>query len=103
LSERRAGRGVGAGDFCRCCCAGDRNIGADGKLEIDRVEEMDAIGIHKPNIGRGDLSAKGLDLSRPFQQRSSIQHIGDVKLFDHLLVFDGHVLLILIKIEQFLP
>jgi hypothetical protein len=56
---------------------------------------MDAIGIHKPNIGRGDLSAKGLDLSRPFQQQSSIQHIGDIELFDHLLVFDGHVLLIL--------
>jgi hypothetical protein len=40
----------------------DRNIGAERKLEIDRVEEMDAVGIHSPNVGGGDSSTKGLDL-----------------------------------------
>ena len=40
---------------------------------------------------------------RLFEQQPLVEHIGDVELLDDLLVLDRHILLVLIKIEQFLP
>jgi hypothetical protein len=64
---------------------------------------MDAVSIHQPNIGGGNLAGERLDFFRLLEQQSSIEHIGDVELFDYLLVFDRDILLVLVKVEQFLP
>jgi hypothetical protein len=81
----------------------DRHIGAEGKLEIDPLEQMDPVTVHQIEIGGGDLAAQRFDGLRLFEQQSFIEHIRDVELLDDLLILDRDVLLILIEIKQLLP
>ena len=59
--------------------------------------------VHQADIGRGDLAVQRLDLFRRFEQRALVEHIRNLELLDDLLVFDRHVLLVLIEVEQLLP
>src|SRR5258705_5741787 len=83
--------------------ADDGHIRAEGKLEIDPLEQMDPVTVHQIEIGGGDLAAQRFDGLRLFEQQSFIEHIRDMELLDDLLILDRDVLLILIEIEQFLP
>ena len=43
------------------------------------------------------------ELLRRFEQQAFVEHIRNLELLDDLLVFDRHVLLILIEVKQLLP
>ena len=81
----------------------DPDIRAQRKGETDAFEQVDAVAVDDVDIGRGDLAGEWFDLGWLFEQQAPVDHIGDMELFDDLLVFDRHILLVLVIIEQFLP
>jgi hypothetical protein len=81
----------------------DRHIGADRKFEVERLEVMDAVAVHDAQIGGTNRALERLDDLGLFEQQTFVEHIRNGELLDDLLVFDRHVLLVLIEVEQFLP
>ena len=83
--------------------ADDPDIGAERKREVDAFEQMDAVGVDDIDIAGGDLAGERLDVLGGFEQQPPVDHVGDMKLLDDLLVFDRDILLVLVVIEQFVP
>src|SRR5437763_1688083 len=83
--------------------ADDCYIGAEREVEIDLFEQRDAVIVHHTDIGRSDLAMQRFELLRRFEQQAFVEHIRNLELLDDLLVFDRHVLLVLIEVKQLLP